>query len=132
MRTCARSCGRSRVSLAGGGALPAFCRAREDLGAARSSSRTREAKRLRCDLEAAGLTRVFHAPAPTLTPYQRIPASLKARRDEFALLSALAEPGAVQAAVLPARSLFTRLPARDEVDRLRVTLAEGERSRCRP
>ena len=68
------------------------------------------------DLKAAGLPRVFHAPAPTLTPYQRIPASLKARRDEFSLLTALADStgapskGAPIAAVLPARSLFTRLP----------------------
>ena len=73
--------------------------------------------------------RVFHAPAPTLTPYQRIPPSLKARRDEFALLSALAEPGAVQAAVLPARSLFTRLPSPEDLARLRSTLHAGRRSR---
>ena len=47
------------------------------------------AERLALDLEAAGLAGVFRAPAPALTPYQRIPASLKARRDEFRLLSAL-------------------------------------------
>jgi hypothetical protein len=123
--------GESRLTLAGGvGALPGLLLAAlaEDLGRPLSIvvPNEKEAERLRCDLEAAGLTRVFHAPAPTLTPYQRIPASLKARRDEFALLSALAEPGAVEAAVLPARSLFARLPARQEFDRLRVTLAEGE------
>jgi hypothetical protein len=55
------------------------------------------------DLGAAGLTRVFHAPAPTLTPYQRIPPSLKSRRDEFGLLSALQDPPAVGAGGLPAR-----------------------------
>ncbi|MEP6471842.1 MAG: hypothetical protein ABJC28_07480, partial [Acidobacteriota bacterium] len=49
----------------------------------------KEAERLENDLRAAGLSSVFHAPAPSLTPYQRIPPSLKARRDEFALLSAL-------------------------------------------
>jgi transcription-repair coupling factor (superfamily II helicase) len=123
--------GESRLTLAGGvGALPGLLLAAlaEDLGRPLSIvvPDEKEAERLRCDLEAAGLTRVFHAPAPTLTPYQRIPASLKSRRDEFALLSALAEPGAVEAVVLPARSLFTRLPARQEFDRLRVTLAENE------
>jgi transcription-repair coupling factor (superfamily II helicase) len=86
----------------------------------------KEAERLICDLEAAGLTRIFHAPAPTLTPYQRIPASLKARRDEFALLSALAESTGVEAAVLPARSLFMRLPSRERFEKTRVALAEGE------
>jgi transcription-repair coupling factor (superfamily II helicase) len=86
----------------------------------------KEAERLICDLEAAGLTRIFHAPASTLTPYQRIPASLKARRDEFALLSALAESSGVEAAVLPARSLFTRLPSREAFANVRVKLAEGE------
>ena len=49
----------------------------------------KEAERLVGDLAASGMARVFHAPAPTLTPYQRIPASLKARRDEFTLLTAL-------------------------------------------
>src|SRR6185295_3577743 len=123
--------GETRLALAGGvGALPGLLLVAlaEDLGRplAVVVPNEKEAERLICDLEAAGLTRIFHAPAPTLTPYQRIPASLKARRDEFALLSALAEPGAVEAAVLPARALFTRLPARAEFDRLRVTLVEGE------
>ena len=123
--------GEERLVVAGGvGALPGLLLAAlgRDLGRplAIVVPDEKEAERLICDLEAAGSTRVFHAPAPTLTPYQRIPASLKARRDEFALLSALADAGAVEAAVLPARSLFTRLPARAEFDRLRVTLAEGE------
>jgi transcription-repair coupling factor (superfamily II helicase) len=88
----------------------------------------REAELLVCDLEAAGLTKakIFHAPAPTLTPYQRIPASLKARRDEFALLSALAGGSRVEAVVIPARALFTRLPAREDFARLSATLAEGD------
>ncbi|MGH9400359.1 MAG: transcription-repair coupling factor [Thermoanaerobaculia bacterium] len=85
----------------------------------------KEAERLLADLTAGGLTRVFHAPAPTLTPFQRIPASLKARRDEFALLAALACPGAVEASVLPARALFTRLPAPEDFAGLRVPLAVG-------
>src|SRR6266540_1698670 len=120
-----------RLVVAGGvGALPGLLLAAlgRDLGRplALVVPDEKEAERLICDLEAAGLTRVFRAPAPTLTPYQRIPASLKARRDEFGLLSALVGEEAVGAAVLPARSLFTRLPSREEFLRLRVTLAEGE------
>jgi transcription-repair coupling factor (superfamily II helicase) len=120
-----------RLVVAGGvGALPGLLLAAlgKDLGRplAIVVPDEKEAERLICDLEAAGLARVFHAPAPTLTPYQRIPASLKARRDEFALLSALVGEEAVGAAVLPARSLFARLPSREEFLRLRVTLAEGE------
>ncbi len=123
--------GEDRVVVAGGvGALPGLALAAlgRDLGRplAVVVPDEREAERLIQDLEAAGLTRVFHAPAPTLTPYQRIPASLKARRDEFALLSVLAGEEAVGAAVLPARALFTRLPSRQEFLRLRVTLAERE------
>jgi transcription-repair coupling factor (superfamily II helicase) len=86
----------------------------------------KEAERLENDLRAAGLTSVFHAPAPSLTPYQRIPPSLKARRDEFALLSALASPEGVEAIVLPARSLFTRLPAAESLRKLSVSLEEGK------
>ena len=78
------------------------------------------------DLAAAGLTGVFHAPAPTLTPYQRIPPSLKSRRDEFGLLSALQDPPAVRAVVLPARALFTRLPSPPDFARLLLSLSEGE------
>ncbi len=123
--------GEDRLVVAGGvGALPGLLLAAlgEDLGRplAVVVPDEKEAGWLICDLEAAGLARVFRAPAPTLTPYQRIPPSLKARRDEFALLSALAGEEAVGAAVLPARSLFTRLPSREEFLRLRVTLAEGE------
>lgn len=81
---------------------------------------------LRGDLAAAGMSGVFHAPAPTLTPYQRIPSSLKARRDEFALLSALRDPQTVRAAVLPARSLFTRLPSPDDFAKLLLSLREGD------
>ncbi|MDQ2871200.1 MAG: hypothetical protein M3S32_10675, partial [Acidobacteriota bacterium] len=78
------------------------------------------------DLVAAGVSRVFHAPAPTLTPYQRIPPSLKARRDEFGLLSALREPASVRAVVLPARSLFARLPSPEIFGGLLLSLSQGE------
>ena len=86
----------------------------------------REAEHLLADLSAGGLHSVFHAPAPALTPYQRIPASLKARRDEFALLAALREPTAVDAAVFPARSLLTRLPGPEALARLAVGLSLDE------
>src|SRR4029079_4730976 len=56
----------------------------------------REAARLLHYVRAAALSSVSHAPAPSLTPYQRIPPSLKARRDEFALLSALARREGVE------------------------------------
>ena len=85
----------------------------------------KEAERLVNDLGAAGLERVFRAPAPSLTPFQRIPPSLKARRDEFALLSAFASPGSVDAAVFPARSLFARLPDPSRFAALAVRLEVG-------
>ena len=108
--------GEDRLVVSGGvGALPAILLA----ALARDLERPlaivvaneKEAERLVGDLAAGGMERVFHAPAPTLTPYQRIPASLKARRDEFALLTALrGERPRVEAAVLPARSLFVAAP----------------------
>jgi len=120
------------VVISGGvGALPALLLA----ALARELSRSRavvvanekDAERWVEDLQAAGLTRVFHAPAPTLTPYQRIPASLKARRDEFSLLTALSDSkGAPIAAVLPARSLFTRLPDPSRFSELFVRIRRGD------
>ena len=86
----------------------------------------KEAERVARDLAAGGLERILRAPAPGLTPYQRIPPSLKARRDEFRLLAALAEESGLEAAILPAASLFTRLPSREEFGKLTVALAEGE------
>ena len=102
--------------VAGGvGALPAILLAAlsQDLERplALVVANEKEAERWLGDLAAAGTRAVFHAPAPTLTPYQRIPPSLKSRRDEFSLLTALqgGRPG-WDAAVLPARALFARLP----------------------
>lgn len=122
--------GDDRLVVAGGvGALPAVILAAlaEDLGRplAVVVSGERDAEALTGDLAAAGGPRVFHAPAPTLTPYQRIPPSLKARRDEFALLTALSAGGPL-AAILPARSLFTRLPDPAGFSNLFVSLAVGE------
>ncbi len=117
--------------LAGGvGALPAALLAalREDLGRplALVVANEKEAERWIGDLAAAGLARVFHAPAPTLTPYQRIPPSLKARRDEFSLLTALRTgTNGWDAAVLPARSLFVRLPDPSGFESLFLSLERG-------
>jgi transcription-repair coupling factor (superfamily II helicase) len=86
----------------------------------------KEAETLRCDLEAGGLRLLFHAPSPTLTPYQRIAQSLKAQREEFTLLAALRGREMLEAAVLPARSLFTRLPTPADFDGMVATVREGE------
>jgi transcription-repair coupling factor (superfamily II helicase) len=131
--------GAIRLVVAGAaGALPGLLLAalREDSGRplAIVVPDEKAAEALMEDLRAGGLAGVFHAPAPTLTPYQRIPPSLKARRDEFALLAALAasraeaRPGArpVEAVVLPARALFTRLPSPDDFGGLSLALAEGD------
>ncbi len=123
--------GEDRLVVSGGvGALPGVLLAAlsRDLGRplAIVVASEKEAEQLLGDLAAAGLPRVFHAPAPTLTPYQRIPASLKARRDEFSLLTALRDPGAWDAAVLPARSLFVRLPDPSQFGKLFVKLRRGE------
>ena len=85
-----------------------------------------EAERLALDLVAAGAGDVFRAPGPTLTPYQRIPPSLKARRDEFRLLAALAGGSRADAVVVPAHALFTRLPAPEAFAEMSVALAESE------
>ena len=88
----------------------------------------KDAERWIGDLEAAGhpAARIFHAPAPTLTPYQRIPASLKSRRDEFSLLTALSDGGSPIVSVLPARSLFTRLPDPAKFSELFVRIRRGD------
>jgi transcription-repair coupling factor (superfamily II helicase) len=112
----------------GAGALPGLLLAAlsEDLERplAVVVSDTEEAERLILDLAAAGLTRIFQAPAPTLTPFQRIPPSLKARRDEFGLLAALSSDS-FDAAVLPARALSTRLPSPAALAGMAVTLETG-------
>ena len=124
---------RASLVVAGGvGGLPALLLA----ALARELSRSlaivvaseKDAERWVGDLAAAGhpAARVFHAPAPTLTPYQRIPSSLKARRDEFSLLTALSDAGSPIAAVLPARSLFTRLPDPARFSDLFVRLRRGD------
>ena len=123
--------GTSRTVVSGGvGALPGLLLAAlaADLGRrlAVVVADEKEAERLAQDLAAGGASGVFRAPGPTLTPYQRIPPSLKARRDEFRLLAALGGGSGVSAVVLPAHGLFTRLPAPAALALLSVDLAEGE------
>ncbi len=123
--------GEDRLTVAGGvGALPGILLAALARDLARPLAVVvadeKEAERLRGDLAAGGLSRLYHAPAPSLTPYQRIVPSLKARREEFSLLCALRDPGSIEAVVIPARALFTRLPAPDAFERLLVPLAEGD------
>ena len=121
--------GEVRLVVSGGvGALPAILASAlaEALGRPFVAvvPNEKDAARFAGDLLGAGTARVFQAPAPTLTPYQRIPASLKARRDEFALLTAL-RAGSGPAAVLPARALFVRLPAPEGFADLSVRLERG-------
>ncbi|MDQ6894881.1 MAG: hypothetical protein M3167_19680 [Acidobacteriota bacterium] len=122
--------GERPVVSGGAGALPGLilAAAARDLGVpvAVVVPDEKAAEVLRGDLFAGGLTRVFHAPAPTLTPYQRIPPSLKSRRDEFGLLGALQSQETVEAIVLPARALFTRLPSPDDFSELRLELVAGK------
>jgi transcription-repair coupling factor (superfamily II helicase) len=123
--------GGDRLVVAGGvGVLPAFLLAALSRDLARPLAAVvaseKDAERLLGDLAAAGIEPVFRAPAPTLTPYQRIPPSLKARRDEFSLLAAMTGRDGWGAAVLPARSLFARLPARERFEELFVGLSRGE------
>jgi transcription-repair coupling factor (superfamily II helicase) len=124
--------GEDRLLVSGGvGALPAVLLAglRRDLErpVVLVVANEKEAERWIGDLSAAGMDRVFHAPAPSLTPYQRIPPSLKSRRDEFSLLTALRGGGdGWDAAVLPARSLFVRLPDPAGFESLFLRLAVGE------
>ncbi len=123
--------GEDRLVVSGGvGALPAAILAALaadlDRSVAVVVAGEKDAEQWLGDLAAAGLERVFHAPAPTLTPYQRIPASLKSRRDEFSLLTALAAGGPPIGAVLPARALFTRLPDPGRFSGLFLRIREGQ------
>jgi len=123
--------GEDRLVVSGGvGALPAILLAGLSKDLERSIAvvvaSEKDAARLAGDLSASGIDRVFHAPAPTLTPYQRIPASLKSRRDEFALLAALAEGRRPTIAVLPARALFTRMPDPARLAGLFVKIRKGD------
>jgi transcription-repair coupling factor (superfamily II helicase) len=121
----------SRPVVSGGvGAIPGLLLAAlgHDLGRrlAIVVADEKETEGLATDLAAGGLEGVFLAPAPQLTPYQRIPPSLKARRDEFRLLAALSGGSPVQAVLLPAHALLTRLPAPERFSELLVRVAEGD------
>ena len=76
------------------------------------------------DVQAFGLEEVSTAPEPSLTPYQKVLPSLKYRKSEFALLSALAT-GACRVAVVPARFLSSRLPSRDSFASRQLEIGVG-------
>ena len=76
------------------------------------------------DAAAFGGSGICVAPEPSLTPYQRVAPSLKYRRSEFALLSALAD-GTCRIAAVPARFLFARLPSPGSFTRRRFPVARG-------
>jgi transcription-repair coupling factor (superfamily II helicase) len=123
--------GGARLSLAGGvGALPGLVlRALGiDLGrpVAVVVADEKVASAVAGDLRSAGSARVFVAPSPSLTPYQRVFPSLKFRRDEIALLSA-GSRGAGDAFVLPARALFAPLPEPAAYRSLDFAVSRGER-----
>ena len=82
------------------------------------------AQAVAADAEAFGAEGVCVAPEPSLTPYQRVAPSLKYRKSEFALLSALAEKSCRVAAV-PVRFLFSRLPSTESFSGRRRTIARG-------
>ena len=73
-----------------------------------------------------GPGRVAIFPAPSLTPYQGIPSSLKVRREEYGALARLAE-GNVDLLVVPARALLRILPSPGDVKARSLSVAPGER-----
>ncbi len=87
----------------------------------------RDAAALHRDAAAVfGPARVAYFPAPSLTPYQGIPPSLKVRREEYGALARLAE-GNVDLLVVPARALLRILPGPDDVRKRSLVVAPGER-----
>jgi transcription-repair coupling factor (superfamily II helicase) len=81
-------------------------------------------ERLAADIAAAGGEGVWIAPEPALTPYQNVAPSLKSKRNEFALLSALSD-SSCRAALVPARFLSLRLPAPEDFRRRLLRLETG-------
>lgn len=87
----------------------------------------RDAAALHRDAAAVlGPGRVAFFPAPSLTPYQGIPSSLKVRREEYGALARLVE-GSVDLLVVPARALLRILPGPDDVKRRSLAVAPGDR-----
>ncbi|MGH9441428.1 MAG: transcription-repair coupling factor [Thermoanaerobaculia bacterium] len=76
------------------------------------------------DAAAFGLSGVFVAPEPSLTPYQKVLPSLKYRKSEFSLLSGLAS-GACRLAAIPARFLISRLPSRESFASRQLAISTG-------
>jgi transcription-repair coupling factor (superfamily II helicase) len=76
------------------------------------------------DAGAAGAEGICQAPEPSLTPYQKVAPSLKFKRSEFAMLSALRD-GACRLALVPVRFLFSRLPSPDSFSSRRLSVEKG-------
>jgi transcription-repair coupling factor (superfamily II helicase) len=70
--------------------------------------------------------RVAYFPAPSLTPYQGIPSSLKVRREEYGALARLAA-GEVDVLVVPARALLRILQRPADVRKRSLAVAPGDR-----
>lgn len=77
------------------------------------------------DAAAGGLAGIFTAPEPSLTPYQKVAPSLKFKKAEFALLSAVAE-GGCRLAIAPARFLFALLPSPASLAARRLPIETGQ------
>jgi len=87
----------------------------------------RDAAALHRDATAVfGAGRVAFFPAPSLSPYQGIPPSLKVRREEYGALARLAE-GEVDLLVVPARALLRILPRPADVRKRSLAVAPGDR-----
>ena len=87
----------------------------------------RDAAALQRDAAAVfGADRIAWFPAPSLTPYQGIPPSLKVRREEYGALARLAE-GEVDLLVVPARALLRILPSPEDVRKRSLAVAAGDR-----
>ncbi len=87
----------------------------------------RDAAALHRDAAAVfGAGRVAFFPAPSLTPYQGIPPSLKVRREEYGALARLAY-GSVELLVVPARALLRILPSPEDVKKRSLAVAAGDR-----
>lgn len=87
----------------------------------------RDAAALHRDATAVfGAGRVAFFPAPSLSPYQGIPPSLKVRREEYGALARLAE-GEVDLLVVPARALLRILPRPGDVRKRSLAVTPGDR-----
>lgn len=85
----------------------------------------KSAQIIAADAAATGCGDIYVAPEPSLTPYQKVAPSLKFRKEEFALLSALAGQS-LRLAIVPARFLVARMPAPDSFRSRRMAVEKGK------